>query len=201
MFTLLRTYFWWIDLAIALGVTAFVVLGCRTGARGQFIRRLFWLGVAVGLTWEVPIFLSAVFADHPVITVLSPPPVPPLFLIVAHSLWDGGLFLAGVAIIWLVLPRPVLTTFSWRELAVFLLWGQLSEFAVEIGGVTNDAWTYSGDIAWNPVLFHVADHPITLVPQLIWFAAPIVFYLLAIRIARPTSEATRGDGPARVGRR
>jgi len=185
MFTLLKTCFWWLDLAIALGVTAFAVL-CR-GARpwGPFVHRLFWLGVLVGLTWEVPIFLSAVFADRPVITLLSQPPIPPLGLIVAHSLWDGGLFLAGVALVWAACPRPVLAAFRWRELGVLLLWGQLSEFAVEIGGVTNDAWTYAGDIPWNPVLFHVAGHPITLMPQLIWFAAPIVYYLIALRVARP----------------
>jgi len=189
MFGLLKICFWWLDLAIAVGVTAFAVLGRQRWASGPFVHRLFWLGVAVGLTWEVPIFLSAVFAEHPVITLLSAPPVPPLALIVAHSLWDGGLFLAGVALIWAACPRPVLVAFRWRELAVLLLWGQVSELAVEIGGVTNDAWTYAGDIAWNPVLFHVAGHPITLVPQLIWFAAPIVYYLIAIRIARPAVSA------------
>ena len=186
VFTLLRTCFWWIDLAIAVGVTAFVVLGCRATPRGRFVRRLFWLGVGIGLTWEVPIFLSGTFADQPVIVFLREPPFPPLVFLVLHSLWDGGLFLAGVLLIWLGSPRPILQRFSVRELAILMVWGQLSEFAVEIGGVTNNAWSYVGDLAWNPVLFHVAGHPITLLPQLIWFAAPIVYYLVAIRIARPT---------------
>jgi hypothetical protein len=182
LFDLLETYFWWLDLAVAISVTLVAGVACRFWSRGRSIHRLFWLGVAVGLTWEVPIFLSAVFAETPVIVLHSQPPVPPITLIVFHSLWDGGLFLGGVALVWALGPRPIFARFSVRELVVLLLWGQVSEFAVEIGGVTNDAWGYVGTHAWNPVLFHIQDHPITLVPQLIWFAAPIVYYLLALRL-------------------
>lgn len=189
LFQLIETYFWWIDLAIAAGVTAFVVLGCRSTPRLRFVRRLFWLGVAIGLTWEVPIFLSAIFAQAPVITFIREPPVHPWVLVVAHSLWDGGLFLAGVALIRVVLRGPLLRSFRWGELGVLLLWGQASELAVEIGGFTSDAWVYAGDKAWNPALFHVAGHPVTLVPQLIWLAAPVIYYLLALRLGRPGDDA------------
>ena len=185
MFTLLRTYFYWIDMAIALGVTAFVVIGCRSTPQGRNLSRLFWLGVAVGFTWEIPIFLSGIYAGSPVIHFIREPPLHPLVFMILHALWDGGLFLAGVACVWLLLPRPIFQSFRWSELGVLLLWGQLSELAVEIGGITNDAWTYAGDKAWNPVLFHVADHPITLVPQLMWIAGVIVYYLLALRLVGP----------------
>ncbi len=190
LFDLLETYFWWLDLAVAVSVTAIAGVACRFWPPGRAIHRWFWLGVAVGLTWEVPIFISAVFAETPVIELHSQPPVPPIALIVFHSLWDGGLFLGGIALVWLVGPRPVFVRWSWRELAVFLVWGQLSEFAVEIGGVTNNAWGYVGDLAWNPVLFRIDGHPITLMPQLIWFAAPIVYYLLALRLGRPGEGTT-----------
>lgn len=188
MFTILETYFYWIDMAVALGVTAFVVFGCRDTPQGRFLRRLFWLGVAVGLTWEIPIFLSGVYANAPVIRFLREPPFHPLVFMILHALWDGGLFLAGVACVWLLLPRPILQSFRWSELGVLLLWGQLSELAVEIGGVTNNAWVYAGDKAWNPVLFHVDGHPITLVPQLMWVAGPVVYYLLALRLVRPNES-------------
>ena len=184
MFGLLKTYFWWLDLAIAAGVTLWVVLGCRGTPRGRWIQKLFWLGAAIGLTWEVPLFLSTTFARDPVLVMLSEPPIPPLGLIVAHSLWDGGLFLAGVALIGLVCPPPILRRFSWRELGMLLVWGQLSELAVELGGVTNEAWCYVAGFPFNPTLFHVAGHPITLMPQLIWFAAPVAFYLAALGIGR-----------------
>lgn len=196
MFSLLRTYFWWIDLAIALSVTTVVVVRSRATARGRFVGRLFWLGVAIGLTWEVPIFLSAIFANTPVLTFLRPPPLHPLVFMVAHALWDGGLFLAGAAIVFAVGPRPIFRSFRWGELAILTLWGQLSELAVEIGGSTNDAWVYVADKPWNPVLFYVGGHPITLVPQLIWLAAPLVFYLLAIRTDKSLlSEANRQPSP------
>lgn len=185
MYAMFKAAFWWLDLAIAIGVTTYVLVGCRSGERGRFITRLFWLGVAIGLAWEVPIFISARFAQNPVIELFSQPPVPTLTLILFHSLWDGGLFLAGVALIWLVVGRPVLQGFSWVELGVLILWGQLSELAVEIGGVTNDAWGYVGGFWWNPVLFHVDGHPITLMPQLIWLAAPIVYYIVALQVVRP----------------
>jgi hypothetical protein len=185
LFDLLKTWFWWLDLAIATWVTLWVVVFCRGTPRRRWIRRLFWLGAAIGLTWEVPLFLSTTFAGSPVIVMLSSPPIHPLGLIVAHALWDGGLFLAGVALIGLTCPRPILTRFRWRELGVLLLWGQLSELTVELGGVTNEAWSYVAGFPFNPTLFHVAGHPITLMPQLIWFAAPLVFYLTALRMDRP----------------
>ncbi len=185
---LLKNAFWWLDLAIAAGVTLWVVGFCRGSARGRWIQKLFWLGVAIGTTWEIPLFLSSTFARDPVLVMLSEPPIPPLGLIVAHSLWDGGLFLAGVVLIGLTCPRPILTRFSWRELGVLLLWGQLSELAVEFGGVTNEAWSYVAGFPFNPTLFQVAGHPITLMPQLIWFAAPIAFYLAALRIRPPRDE-------------
>ncbi len=189
MFSLLREWFWWLDLAIATAVTLFVVLGCRGTPRGRWIQKLFWLGAAIGLTWEVPLFLSNTFAEAPVLVMLSPPPVHPLGLIVAHSLWDGGLFLAGVVLVWL--SCPILRRFDRRQLAVLLVWGQLSAITVELGGVTNEAWSYVGGFAWNPTLFEVGGHPITLLPQLIWLAAPIVFYLGALRIGPPDGSTTR----------
>ncbi len=184
MTDLFQAAFWWLDLAIATGATLWVVLFCRGTPRGRWIQRLFWLGVAIGTTWEVPLFLSNTFARDPVLVMLSDPPIHPLGLIVAHSLWDGGLFLAGVALISLTCPGPILTRFSWRELGMLLLWGQLSELLVEFGGITGHAWSYAGGIPFNPTLFQVAGHPITLMPQLIWFAAPIAFYLAALRLRR-----------------
>jgi len=188
LFDLLEIWFWRLDLAIATAVTASVLFFARGTPTGRWIQKLFWLGCAVGLTWEVPLFLSATFADNPVLLVFSSPPVPPLALIVFHSLWDGGLFLAGVLLVWWACPRPIFQRFSWRELLVLILWGQGSELLVEVGGVTNNAWGYSGELAWNPTLFHLEGHPITLLPQLIWLAAPIVYYLLVLRFIRRDSD-------------
>ena len=165
-------------------------LHLRHRARADaIVLRLFWLGVAIGLTWEIPIFASTIVAPNAIVGFVREPPLHPMVFMVAHAFWDGGLFLVGLALVEALCAHPVLTTFRWRELAVLILWGQVSEVAVEVVSVLHDAWVYNGDHAWNPVLFHLAGHPITLVPQLIWLAAPVAYYGCALRLVRRASAA------------
>jgi hypothetical protein len=89
----------------------------------------------------------------------------------------------------------VLAIFRWRELAVLVLWGQSSELAVEVVSVLNRGWVYSEAHSWNPVLFTVAGHPITIIPQLIWLAAPVAYYLGALRLVQHSSGARRAAVP------
>ncbi len=151
--------------------------------------RLFWLGVAIGLSWEIPIFLSAIFAANPIVGFIREPPLHPIVFMVAHAFWDGGLFLAGLAFVQVLCSAPLLAAFRWQELVVLVVWGQVSELAVEVVSVLNQGWVYSGANSWNPVLFSVAGHPITLIPQLIWLAAPIAYYLCALRLAKHAPNA------------
>ena len=123
-------------------------------------------------------------AANPIVGFLREPPLHPLLFMVAHAFWDGGLFLVGLALVRALCPHPVLASFRWRELGVLLLWGQASALAVEVVSVLNRGWVYGGVHAWNPVLFSVEGHPITIVPQLIWLAAPVAYYLCALRIIR-----------------
>ena len=102
---------------------------------------------------------------------------------VVHAFWDGGILLVGLGLARAVVARSAMRRRA-VELVVFVAWGQLTELAVEFSSVLNDAWVYSDDRAWNPVLFSVQGHPITLVPQLIWVAAPIVYYLAAQPLLR-----------------
>jgi hypothetical protein len=113
---------------------------------------------------------------------------------VAHAFWDGGLFLVGLALVGAMCSRPVLVRFRWAELAVLTLWGQASALAVEVGSVLHRGWYYPGGHAWNPVLFDVAGHPITVLPQLIWLAAPVAYYLAASRLVRDAAPGSPGGG-------
>jgi hypothetical protein len=45
--------------------------------------------------------------------------------------------------------------------------------------VTSHAWEWLPS-SWNPTLFIFKGYHITLLPQLIWFAAILVFYPVAI---------------------
>jgi hypothetical protein len=187
------TLYWGLDLAIGFGLPVVVHLAHRAGALSARSVRLFWLGAALGLIWEVPIFLfSATSVCSPAIcppTIVWPDGLPAHWglLLAAHTLWDGGLFLAGAGMLrWL--GRPVLSKFRWRELALLLAWGQLSALLVEFSAISNDAWAYVEGHAWNPTWAHVGGLPLTVLPQIIWLVAPLAFTLLAPRVA-PTKPS------------
>lgn len=190
----MQKYFYTIDLVLGLALPVFIHLRNRTQPDGAFIIKLFWLGVGIGLTWEVPLFFSAIFAEEPVVGFLREPPLHPLVFMVAHSFWDGGIFLVGLGLVGVVCSQPVLTSFRWRELGVLIVWGQLSEFAVEAASIFNEGWVYSDSYSWNPVLFRFDGHPVTLVPQLIWLAAPVVYYSCVLRLVR-IARADELDAP------
>jgi hypothetical protein len=179
--------FYGFDLAVGLSLPVYIHLRNRSREDGAGLIRLFWLGVAIGLTWEVPIFLSAVFASHPIVGFIHEPPLHPIVFMVAHAFWDGGIFLVGVALVAALCAKPLFARFRWQELAVLIVWGQASELAVESISVLNQAWVYSGEHPWNPVLFHLKGHPLTLVPQLIWLAAPVAYYLCVLGLSRRAS--------------
>lgn len=184
-----ETYFYTIDLLVGFSIPAYLHWSQRSRPDSGHVIRLFWLGVLIGSTWEIPIFLSAILAPDPIVYFLREPPLHPIVFMVAHAFWDGGLFLAGLALVKALCPHPVLVGFRWPEISVLIVWGQLSELAVEVTSILNRGWVYHGEHAWNPTLFHVAGHPITLVPQLIWLAAPVVYYLAALRLLRGASPA------------
>jgi hypothetical protein len=181
-FVLSKAYFI-ADLIVGFGLPVFIHLRYRGSEdEDRTVRRLFWLGVLIGLIWEVPIFLSAVFASHPVIVFLNEPPLHPLVFMVSHTLWDGGIFLFGVLLLKLMFGGGYGRQFRTSELLVFLSWGQISALAVETSSVSAGGWAFVIPYRWNVILFELRGHPITILPQLIWFAAPVVYYLIAVRL-------------------
>ncbi len=182
--------FYHLDLLVGYGLPVLVLLLGRSYAG---IGSLFWLGVVIGLLWEIPIFvMSGADVGLPLITFVRTPPVHWLFFLVGHTLWDGGLFLVGIGLIHLLCPAPVLRSFAGRELAVLLVWGQLSALCVELISIGNDGWVYLTTYSWNPVLFRARGYGVTLLPQLIWLLAPVLYYFGALFIPRRAREhATR----------
>lgn len=178
------------DLIVGFGLPIYVHLRYRgPEEEDRIVRRLFWLGVLIGLTWEVPIFLSAAFSSRPVIVFLNEPPLHPLVFMVSHTLWDGGLFLVGLLLLRSAFGGGFARRFRMVELLLFLLWGQVSALAVETSSVSAGGWVFVIPYSWNVVLFELSGHPITVLPQLIWVAAPVVYYAIATRLA-PASEKT-----------
>jgi hypothetical protein len=187
---LFRQNFYRIDylIGVACPLTAFVLY--KTGRMGRFPWLLFWLGCAIGLTWEAPMqILNELFPAHAVHAYTRRPPLVFPTVMILHSFWDGGLFLAGVGLVYWSSRASYFEKFKARELLILLGWGQASELWVELTATFGEAWTYIPR-PWNPVLFHFNFQPITLMPQLIWLAAPVVFYFIALKL-----KTALGPGP------
>lgn len=177
---LFRSNFYWIDFTIG-GLTPIVVfILYKTGRVDKYIWFLFWLGFALGLTWEIPISVLSEFSEtHAVTRFVRPLPTSFMMIIIMHSFWDGGLFLIGVWLVHRFCGAPVFERFKPSELIVLLVWGQASELWVELTSTFGEAWAFIPR-SWNPSLFKFNGHDITLMPQLIWLAAPIAFYFIAV---------------------
>ena len=57
----------------------------------------------------------------------------------------------------------------------------MSELIVELISTTSSGWEYNV-YCWNPLLFVFNGHNITLMPQLIWLAATVVYYYIIIKL-------------------
>lgn len=172
-----------LDLLIGFGAPIALFALVRLGRLNPSLWRLFWMGSLIGLVWEAPIFiLSAESASLPIIRWLTPLPFHYAVFMLAHALWDGGLFLAGVGLCRLVCRSGWERRFEPRALGVMLIWGQAQELAVELSSTASGGWVYVTGYGWNPTLFHFRGEPITLLPQLVWLAAPVLFYAGMLRL-------------------
>ena len=172
------------DLIVGFGLPLGVTWLAMRPPRAVSIARRYWLGVAVGLSWEVPIFWSAIASPTPLIHFVVPPPVHPAVLFVSHALWDGGLFLAGMAIVALTRGVPAARRPGTPELAILLAWGQISELMVELSSLLCGGWAFDPNHRWNRALFELNGEAITALPQLIWLAAPVGYWFLVRWIFR-----------------
>jgi len=189
---LFRSHFYWIDFAIGVAAPLVAYALYRGGRIDRFMWGLFWLGFAIGLTWEVPMQVLNQMGDAwAVHRYVRPPPVHFSVIIVLHSCWDGGLFLLGVGLMRLIGRAPVFERFRAIELAVLIVWGQASELWVEMTSVSGEGWSYIPR-PWNPALFKFNGQAITLMPQLIWLAAPMVFYFIALKLRGGRASERKG---------
>ncbi len=148
---------------------------------------LFWTGFLLGLCWELPLSIANEISSLPPARFIIPPPLPSpvstILIIITHSLWDGGLFLLGVLLIRIMCKKPIFERFKSCEFAIMIIYSQVSELIVELTSTFSNAWEYI-EYWWNPRLFIFNGHNITLLPQLIWLAAPIIFYFIALKLRK-----------------
>lgn len=174
-----------LDLLVGFGFAPMIYGLIRLKRLDRSYWYYFWIGAAIGLTWEIPIFvMSAEGVGIPIIEWIHPLPLPyPVFMF-CHTLWDGGLFVIGV---WLAyrFARPGWQSgWNFRAFLIMAGWGQLQALAVEISSTANGCWTYLPDYSWNPTLFHVNNLPITIMMQWVWLVASMFFYGAVLLIHR-----------------
>ena len=174
--------YYYLDLLIGFSSPVLFYFLFKTGRIDRFIWHCFWMGVLVGLTWEIPIFvLSGESTSIPLVRWIRPLIAHYSVFMISHALWDGLLFVIGVWLIYAVCRKPVLERFRWSEMAVLLIWGQVSELLVELSSTMNDGWEFI-EYGWNPVIFQFNGHNINWLMQVIWIAASIGYYLLLLKI-------------------
>lgn len=189
--------FFLIDIAIAAAVLGFFTYMHFSRRFSPVVWYMFWIGVLIGATWEIGFyFLGPKFSSAPIYVFSTEPPFPSIVLHIAHCFWDGGLFMVGVALVYRFLKPPHLMSFRWSELGLMLGWGVLQEIAVELLSIGGGMWLYQSHW-YNPSLFEIGDSLFTLLPILIWVAAPVVFYLLVLPVNRrwgPMGPTAPGRG-------
>ncbi len=192
---LFKQSYYYLDLLVGFAAPLFFYLLYRTGRINKRLWYFFWIGVFVGAIFEIPVFvLSAEGTSMPIILWHRPLITHYSVFVVAHSLWDGMIFIIGVWLIYAIRGKQALRKFSFPELLVMLVWGQVSALAVELSSTFNDGWSYY-EYWWNPVIFRVHGYNITVLIQITWFIVSIVFYLLLVKL-RPARWLNEKQQPA-----
>ena len=162
----------WVDIVISLAIpvtTAFLYL-FRIIQR-KHIYLMLW-GFVVGSTWE----FSFYFLGETLHVIKVNWPMPIITLHIFHTFWDAGLFIIGYWLCLLILKTSdCCTHFRFAELLIMWLWGTIQAFVVELLG-NGVIWEYKVQ-SWNPIWITIDEQSYTLLIQMIWMIAPIVYYI------------------------
>lgn len=179
------------DYAVAVILVLYFVIGYKKGKVSKAMFIAFWIGCLIGSTWEFTFMLLGdgfAYAVNPWPWGLSGWPKK-----LAHSIWDGGLFMTGVLFCRKLLGADNrFTKWDWREFGIIEVWGIGQELLVEYL-FNGRVWVYV-PLPWNPVIIpplpgSATTVGYTLIPQAVWVIAPIVFYYLLLKVvARYSGE-------------
>lgn len=182
MLEIFKEAYYYLDLTIGYFSPFLFYFLYKTGRIEKFMWHFFWIGVIVGLIWEIPIFvLSCESTSIPLVTWTRPLITHYFVFMISHALWDGLLFVIGIWLIYRICDKPYFQNFRWAEMLVLLIWGQVSELFVELSSTLSDGWAYI-EYWWNPVMFQFNGHNITWLMQEIWVVASIGYYVLLIKL-------------------
>ena len=154
----------------------FIILH-RTQKISRELFNLYFLGVLVGLSWEIPFALAGksfhlILIDWPVDLQLARN--------ITYSFIDGLIFIFGILLAQTFLKnKDFLYQFNSTALLIMIIWGSFSEFLVDLNG-NGKLWLFIENW-YNPVFITINGNGLTIIPQLIWFVAPIVYYFIILK--------------------
>lgn len=149
----------------------------KLGYVSKKIITLFIIGICVGLTWEIPFALAG---DSFHLILVDWPIDFPLVRNINYAFLDSLIFLIGIFLCNKILKSDsYLYTFNSNALLIMIIWGSISEFLVDLN-CSGKLWIFLENW-YNPVFISISGKDMTLIPQLIWLIAPIVYYLSILR--------------------
>ena len=167
----------WVAFIVGNSAPLFFIVLYKTKKISRELFNLYFLGVLLGLTWEIPFALAGesfhlILIDWPIDL--------PLVRNITYSFIDGLIFLAGVFLSKAFLKKKqFLYNYNSTALLIMILWGSFSEFFVDLNG-NGKLWLFIENW-YNPVFITINDNSLTIIPQLIWFVAPILYYFTVLK--------------------
>ena len=172
------------DFTVAIALLIGFVFASKNSRISSEYYTLFWIGCLIGATWEFTfLFLGDEFLHSVKVWPYGLNGWPRKL---SHSIWDGGIFMIGIYFCEKYLKGPLFKSFNKNELFIMLSWGICQELLVEYL-FNGRVWIYE-PLPWNPIIISplpgsaFLSPGYTLVPQVIWVVAPIIFYSICLKI-------------------
>jgi hypothetical protein len=168
----------WIALIVGSSSPIIFFLLYQLGYVSKKIITLFIIGICVGLSWEIPFALAG---DSFHLILVDWPIDLPLVRNINYAFLDGLIFLIGIFFCNKILKSDnYLYMFNSKALAIMIIWGSVSEFLIDLN-CNGKLWLFL-DNWYNPVFISINGNNLTLLPQLIWLVAPIVYYFAVLKV-------------------
>ena len=141
----------WAAFIIGNSLPFFFIIFYKAQKISSELFTLYFLGVLVGLTWEIPFALAGksfhlILIDWPIDL--------PLVRNITYSFIDGLIFIVGILLAKVFLKnKNFLYEFDAKALSIMIIWGSVSEFLVDLNG-NGKLWLFI-DNWYNPVFITI----------------------------------------------
>jgi len=170
----------WIAFIVGSSSPIIFFLLYQLGYISKKIITLFIIGICVGFTWEIPFALAGesfhlILVDWPIDL--------PLARNINYAFLDSLIFLIGIFFCNTILKDTnYLNQFNAKALLIMIVWGSISEFLIDLN-CNGELWLFL-DNWYNPTFISINGNNMTIIPQLIWLIAPVIYYLTVLKLIK-----------------